>query len=173
VKPKFIILHHSLTEDGETVSWDAIRRYHTSWKCDGVEIADDHVKAMIAQGMPVEAPWKDIGYHFGIERVGDRYEILIGRMPNEVGAHCSAGGMNFSSIGICFIGNFDKAPVPVAQLSVGIRLVRSLMAVLGIEKNRVLGHREIAPYKSCPGRKFDLNQFRADVGDNPLQKVGP
>jgi hypothetical protein len=163
MRPDAIVLHHSATADGETVSWNAIRRYHTSWKCAGNIIRPDAVQAMINAGMPVERPWADIGYHFGIERVGERYEILSGRLMTETGAHCTQAGMNKRALGICFVGNFDEEPMPVPQLDLGLKLVRSLMEILGITLGRVYGHRELAHYKSCPGRKFDLKQFRTDL----------
>jgi len=163
MKPTAIVLHHSLTADGASVSWDAIRRYHTSWRCEGHTIRQDQVQALLNQGAPVERPWLDIGYHYGIERVGDRYEVLTGRMLNESGAHCREKGMNAKAIGICFIGNFDAVPVPVPQLALGLRLVRSLMELFGIKLGSIYGHRELAPHKSCPGRRFDLHQFRTDL----------
>ncbi len=47
------------------------------------------------------APWRDIGYHLGIERVGDKYEVLPGRPECERDAHCAAyNNMNASSIRI-------------------------------------------------------------------------
>ena len=163
MRPEAIVLHHSATKDGTTVSWEAIRRYHTSYKLAGNIIDPAQVHALVAAGMPVEKPWSDIGYHFGIELIGDRYQILTGRMMTVTGAHCTQQQMNRRALGICFVGNFDLAPVPVEQLALGMRLVRSLMDLLNIGLGGVYGHRELATYKSCPGRLFDLKQFRTDL----------
>jgi len=136
-----IILHHSLTKDSGTVSWGAIRRYHTQDK-----------------------GWSDIGYHFGIEDVGGHYEMLAGRMPDEVGAHCTQQGMNRKSVGICCVGNFDEIEPPHEQVMCCLKLVRYLTAVWGIDAENVLGHREVAlDGRSCPGRLFDMEKFRAMI----------
>jgi N-acetylmuramoyl-L-alanine amidase len=133
----YIMLHHSLTEDGKTVSWQAIRKFH---------IETNH--------------WADIGYHFGIELINDQYEILIGRPLDHEGAHCV--GMNSKALGICFVGNFDLTPVPNMQWAKGIELVRSLIKLFDIPVNFVVGHRDYAP-KSCPGKLFDMDLFRRDL----------
>jgi len=137
---EYIILHHSLTKDGATVSWNAIRKYHTQ-----------------------DLGWRAIGYHFGIELIGDHYEILIGRMMGENGAHCKEQGMNGKSIGICFLGNFDLIKPLPEQWLLGLKLVRTLMSIFGIPVDHISGHREYAPYKSCPGALFDLEKFRSEL----------
>jgi N-acetyl-anhydromuramyl-L-alanine amidase AmpD len=138
MKPDSIILHHSLTEDGSTLSWQAIRKYHIE-----------------------ENGWRDVGYHFGIELINNQYEVLLGRQLNEVGAHCR--GMNSRSVGICFVGNFDESVVPDAQWSLGLKLVRGLIEVIGISKNDIYGHYEFASYKSCPGVNFNVDLFIRDL----------
>lgn len=134
MKWECIIIHHSLTPDKETVSWGAIRRYHTE-----------------------ALKWKDIGYHFGIELIGDYYEVLVGRLLTEVGAHTL--GMNDKGIGICCVGNYDTAPPPEAMIEKLVLLVRWLMDVYHIPKSKVYGHNFFAD-KTCPGEMFDVYALR-------------
>lgn len=140
MKPNWthIIIHHSLTQDGQTVSWEAIRQYHIK-----------------------EQGWRDIGYHFGIELLPDgAYHILTGRPLNETGAHCKEEGMNGKSIGFCFVGNYDEDRPPSAMLVKAAAYIQGLMDVFGIIPANVRGHRDYATYKSCPGRKFRMDEFR-------------
>ena len=138
--PTHIILHHSLTKDSETVSWGAIKRYHTE-----------------------DLGWRDIGYHFGIERVGDDYQIFMGRMMNVPGAHCKERGMNRISLGVCFIGDYDLNEPPHEMWLLGQELIASLMFVFEIPKENIHGHYELAPYKSCPGVRFDIERFKEEL----------
>ena len=139
----YLMLHHSLTADSGTVSWGAIRRYHMQ-----------------------ELGWREIGYHAGIELVGDHYEILIGRLWHVSGAHCAQAGMNTKAFGLCLIGNFDVAPPPPAQWDRAVRFVRWFLAHAALPPAAVVGHRDYAP-KTCPGTQFDLGQFRLDLAATP------
>jgi len=144
VNPTKIIIHHSLTEDTETVSWNAIKHYHIH-----------------------ACGWKDIGYHYGIELIGNEYTLLKGRMDNEAGAHCL--GFNDSSISICMIGNFDHVSPCEAQLKVLRRIVNALMHIYGISVLDVIGHWETYALrnkyveKSCPGNMFSMPKFRCTL----------
>jgi hypothetical protein len=129
-----------LTKDGSTVSWDAIRKYHVETN-----------------------KWKDIGYHFGIELVGNRYEILTGRMMNEIGAHCE--GQNKDSLGVCFVGNFDNGEPNPEMWRLGVRFVASLCNVLNIEPDNIFGHHYFNSGKSCPGRMFNTFGFNEQVAE--------
>ena len=143
-KWKCIVLHHSLTKDSGTVSWQAIRRYHMG----------------LISGSPYHMT--DIGYHYGIELVNDEYEILAGRSLIREGAHTI--GMNEKAIGVCFVGNFDETEVPARQWQKGLELVYTLASICFIPVNCIRGHRDYAP-KSCPGKLFDLDKFRSDLLD--------
>ena len=164
MRARYIILHHSLTADGKVVNWQAIRNYHKSWKFKGRAVTEAEAHKLIMQGVKgVIGPWRDIGYHFGIELINNHYEILLGRMPDETGAHCTQHGMNRRSWGVCFIGNYDLAPPPEKMWNLGLRLVRALMKLGNIDALHVKGHREFANYKTCPGKMFDLDKFRSEL----------
>ena len=137
--PMLIVLHHSLTKDSGTVSWQAIRRYH------------------------MQNGFSDIGYHYGIELIKSHYEIFVGRGMNKIGAHCKHQQMNHKSIGICFVGNFDIEKVPMAQWEIGVKFVRSLCQTLAIPFSNVTGHRDYTSQKTCPGKFFDMGLFRANL----------
>ncbi len=143
LRPDSIVIHHSLTKDGSTVSWGAIRKYH----------------------MDPAGPYnmQDIGYHFGVELIGDHYEVLLGAMPNEEGAHCKDAGMNHKALGICVVGNFDVDQVPDGALSCLIKLVRWLMGKYGIPVPRVYRHSDFAK-KTCPGKLFPWARFIQTIG---------
>ena len=133
--PTKIIIHHSLTRDSDTVSWNPIRQYH------------------LAKG------WIGIGYHAGVEMINGHAEILLGRTWSQTGAHTR--GENYHSLGLCIVGNFDDEPPRPEILDAAIMVTRLWMRLYNIEADKVYGHNHFANYKSCPGHNFDMNAFRA------------
>jgi len=150
MKKTHIVIHHSLTKDSKTVSWGAIRRFHTD--------PDGRYKM------------RDIGYHLGIELARNHYEIFFGRMLDRVGAHCREANMNRIGIGICMVGNFDVEEPPQAAMDQLDQVVRWLMRRENIPSTNVIGHREAGlmvgkdwrkgEYKTCPGKLFPMEEFR-------------
>jgi N-acetyl-anhydromuramyl-L-alanine amidase AmpD len=128
------------------MSWQAIRKYHIETN-----------------------GWADVGYHAGAELINDRYEILLGRMWTVPGAHCKEQGMNYKSLGLCIVGNFDNQSEVDVLINKGgfdlaVALVRSWCELLHIPPANVKRHYDYAPYKSCPGNKFPWNRFVAAIG---------
>ena len=159
-----LVAHHSLTKDGKTVSAQAIRRWHTGWKYKGNLIAEPDARALVARGDPgVRGPWSDVGYHYLCELIGNRYELLVGRPLLARAAAAREKRMNTHGVHVCFVGNFDLAPPPQAMFDYAIPHLADLCEALDIpiDAEHVIGHRDVAPYKSCPGTEFDLNLFRA------------
>lgn len=172
----YIVIHHSLTQDGKTVEWNGIRHFHTSWRFGGDIITEQKARELQNQGLHVEAPWRDIGYHFGVEQVKDDYQVMLGRPLDMRGAHVGDGSFNNKSIGICLVGNFDKAEPSDKQWLLGLLLVRRLQDFYATKKivipsANVIGHREAQAMaglpevarKSCPGHMFDMGKFREDL----------
>jgi len=126
---KGICIHHSLTKDSQTVSWSAITRYH--------------VKTL---------GWRWNGYHAGVELVGEKYEVLLGRPIDWVGSH--APPVNRTHLGVCFVGNYDLVEPPFEMLAVACeRIIRPWMSTFGIPRENIEFHRDYST-KTCPGTKF-------------------
>jgi N-acetyl-anhydromuramyl-L-alanine amidase AmpD len=94
--------------------------------------------------------WRDIGYHWVIDRDG---AVAPGRPETEIGAHVE--GHNRGTIGICLLGGygasaddpFEKS-FTMTQAHAVIRLIGEIMAGTTIRK--VSGHNDYAA-KACPG----------------------
>lgn len=126
-----IIIHCSATREGEEVSVETIRNWHTS----------------------PPRNWSDIGYHFVIGLDGT---VFQGRPIDNQGAHTR--GHNADSIGICYIGGVDKDLNPKDTMTeiqdiALLELVKSLRLIFG-ELN-LHGHNEYSS-KSCPS--FDVQE---------------
>lgn len=133
-----IIIHHSLTPDNQVVDWKAIRKYHIETN-----------------------GWTDIGYHFGVELVGDKYVVQKGRSESIPGAHCL--GQNDKSLGICVVGNYDLEEPPEAALDLLAQLCADICKRHGLASEDIFTHNRFASYKTCPGRKFPMPKLKSKV----------
>ena len=139
--PTAIVVHHSLTKDSNSYSWDAIRKYH--------------VETM---------KWDDIGYHYGIEIVEDQVRFLIGRPDRFQGAHTKENNV---SIGVCVVGDFDEERLGKEKqiIVVGV-LTWLLRRFKHLTHTDIYPHNFYAPYKSCPGKKFPFDEVINAVKEN-------
>lgn len=131
---KYLMIHHSLTKDGQVVDFDAIKKYHIETK-----------------------RWQDIGYHFVIELINNVYIIKQGRNLEEFGGHCI--GMNEKAIGICLVGNFDVELPPTGQIRKLKYLGEDLRRRYSIPVEKVVCHNEYAD-KTCPGKLIKPDIWR-------------
>ena len=90
--------------------------------------------------------WDGIGYHYYVRKDGS---VWRGRPEDTIGAHTV--GHNYSSIGVCFEGNFEVDIMPAAQLAAGRELIADILSRYpGAE---VSGHRD-NDSTACPGKNF-------------------
>jgi len=174
-KWKGIVLHHSASIDGKINDWKGIREYHTSWRYEDNIITEDQAKKLLEEGIQgVVAPWRDVGYHFGIEQENDEYVYKIGRSLSLSGAACV--GYNNTHIQLCTVGDYDNECLNEKQLEMIINLLKYLkQQIVSIDlQNELLGHYESfielglaktkeeawKKYKTCPGKLFLLDRIK-------------
>lgn len=172
---KYVVVHHSATADGRLNDWEGIRKYHTSYRVDGIIVTKEVFaqRQMLSAGKVFEKPWSDIGYHIGVEFDGGEVKVKLGRPWNKAGAHAgmhkngqTINKFNEEAIGLCVVGDFDKAEPSPEVWSKAVQAVKELIAHFSIPKENVIGHREaydlagVPRQKTCPGSKFDMAKFR-------------
>ena len=167
----YLILHCSATEDGPGDNWSAIRRFHTSYRYEGRSVSVEEARSLQASGVVVEIPWQDIGYHFGLEREAGVLVTRFGRPVGFQGSHCKAAGRNHDSLGVCVVGQFDSAKPDPEVFEHTAHLLAMLSFVFNVPTERIRGHREFEPGKTCPGRAWDLDATREAVA--VLRATGP
>ena len=132
-----IIIHCSATREGQEISVDTIRQWHT------------------------KRGWSDIGYHFVIYLDGSVHE---GRPLERIGAHTI--GHNRNSIGVCYIGGMNKEYTKAKDTRTAAQK-ESLKNLLMSYKNKykdikIYGHRDFAN-KACPS--FDATSEYKWISD--------
>lgn len=147
-EPKWIILHHSGGSDAVPLldtsnqTFEMIDQYHK-------ERWDGTTKSSLGYYC---------GYHYVIEKSG---KVTQARQDLEGGAHTI--GMNYSSIGICMIGNFDLTMPSLAQTQALVTLLSKLQGRYIIPSSKIVPHRTFAK-KTCFG-----NNLWATWGADTLQ----
>lgn len=140
-KWRYIIIHHSATDEGNALRFD----YH-------------HIK---------DRKWKSLGYHFVIDngtsgKQDGQIEVSPRWLRQEDGAHCKAGNMNSKSIGICLVGNFNEDTLTFKQMNSLVFLVNRLKEYYDISNSHILGHGQVKGASTdCPGKKFPWAEFKA------------
>lgn len=135
---KKVIVHCSATRPSSKVTADTIRSWHVH-----------------------NRKWRDIGYHYVIERSGN---VVTGRPLYLAGAHTI--GHNRHSIGICLVGGINEetglaeANFTYYQYKKLVDLLLSICDRYSLGLEDVFGHRDFAN-RSCPC--FDIKEFLRDL----------
>jgi murein DD-endopeptidase MepM/ murein hydrolase activator NlpD len=136
---KYVIIHHSATDEGTVAGMDA---YHRRER--GMEYGLAY-HFVIGNGH---------GMRDGEVAVGNRWKQQLR------GGHLRSEAQNEVALGICLVGNFDARPPTARQLQSLNALVRTLMSRCKLPASAVRTHQQINVISTrCPGSKFPTRSF--------------
>jgi hypothetical protein len=145
---KYIIVHNSGTRQGNARIFDYYHRY--------------------VRRMP-----NGLAYHFvignGTSSGNGQVEIGNRWVRQLNGGHVHSDYLNYISIGICLVGDFNRDLPTKAEYEALDELIRYLRRRVGKVDGRysiVRGHKEINPRPTdCPGNRFPLNWLHRSFPD--------
>lgn len=149
---RYIVIHHSATRKGNAFIMD---RYHRN-------------RRRMENGL---------AYHFVVNNgtSGTRDgEVEEGRRWRKQlpGGHCRQAWLNECGIGICLVGNFNRASATRKQMESLTALVDRLRRQYGIPVRSIKGHREFLGERTeCPGRNFSMDRFRSRLRDADIREA--
>ena len=142
-KWKYIIIHHSATDEGNALCFHS---YHYQ------------------RGFT-----KGLGYHFVIDngtkgKQDGHIETAPRWLKQQDGAHCKASNMNRKAIGICLVGNFNEERVSEKQMEALVYLVNRLRKYYKIPVRNIMGHGQVSEARTeCPGKHFPWKKFNNEL----------
>lgn len=145
-KWKYIIIHHSATDEGNSLY------FHKA-----------HIKRGFDRG---------VGYHFVInngtkDKKDGQIEVTPRWIKIQDGAHCKSDDMNKEGIGICLVGNFSQENVSKKQMESLVYLVNKLRKYYNIPRKKIMGHSHVRGASTeCPGTKFPWDKFYKKLSEN-------
>ena len=139
-----IVIHHSLTHNGNAAIFD---RFHRKVR-----------------------KWNGIGYDFVIGNgngCGDGQVEVTYRWQQQIaGAHCGGTPGNWANedaVGICLVGDFNKSYPTSKQMRSLVKLVGFLQKRYKIPESKIYGHKETPGYTrgtTCPGTYFSMAKLK-------------
>jgi hypothetical protein len=164
IPPRYVMLHHSATPDGQVFDYPALLRFHTSYRA-GADIVTEAAWKALRQANPARgdlvAPWEDIGYHGLVENVNGTWAPILGRPWDCVAAACPQTNMNMVALHLCVVGNYDAVTPAEAALDLAARrFVKPWLRDYNIPPAHIVAHHDYNAAKTCPGRLFDMAAFR-------------
>lgn len=142
-KWKYIVIHHSSTQNGNAKIFDHYQREEK-------KIRDGLI------------------YHFviGNGSKSGNGEIEVGERWHKkmAGPHCLDPKMNEQSIGICLVGDFEKTKPTKTQINALVDLLKKLQKDFQIPKENIIGRNEVDKGKTdSPGKNFSITEIRAKL----------
>lgn len=153
MKPTYIFIHHTLVSHKKNPKqWKATDNYHKSqWP---------NFKSSLGY-------WG--GYNYEIAADGTVHQF---RQDGEATAAQYQKNMNDGrAISICLDGNFDIEMPTEAQMKATRELIQLKMKQYGIKRENIWHHRDVAAYKSCPGKNIPEDVASFFLGGDYPQPV--